>query len=197
MEPMLHFIPYGVVFWAVFLWAFIPEFAIVRRAGRAARAPDSPDAGSVRVISMGMNAAFVVAVALAWVRVWRFPAAWEPAAYWVGLAMLIAGALLRRHCWRMLGASFTGDVRAHADQEVVTRGAYRYVRHPSYTAGTLMNVGIGVVMGNWASVLVLAAGSLLVYTYRMNVEERALVAALGDRYASFMRGRKRMIPFFW
>src|SRR5438034_7500267 len=45
--------------------------------------------------------------------------------------------LLRRHCFRLLGASFTGDVRARADQAIVTTGAYALVRHPSYSAGIL------------------------------------------------------------
>lgn len=197
MTPLSRFIPYGLVFWVVFLWAFVPEFAIVRRAARGATDAASPDAGSMRVIVLGMWIAFALAFPLAFVRAWRFPPRAQVPAFWAGLLLLAAGSLLRRHCWRMLGASFTGDVRARADQPVVTRGAYRWLRHPSYSAGTLMNIGIGVALGSWASAVLLGVASLAVYGYRMRVEERALLAAIGAPYAEFLRTRKRLVPFLY
>jgi len=119
------------------------------------------------------------------------------AIFLAGVAVIVLGSLLRRHCWRLLGASFTGDVRARQGQEVITRGAYALVRHPSYTAGTLMNVGIGIALGSWASALVLLVASLVVYLYRIEVEERALLAVLGEPYARFLSTRKRLIPFLY
>lgn len=195
--PLTRFLPYGLVFWLVFLWAYLPEFAIVRRAAHGARDTASPDAGSMRVIVLGMWLAFLLSFPLAVVRAWRFPPSMEVPAFWTGMLLLAAGSLLRRHCWRMLGASFTGDVRARADQEVVTRGAYRYLRHPSYSAGILMNLGIGIALGSWASALLLGVASVAVYVYRMRVEERALLAAIGEPYAEFLRTRKRLVPFVY
>ena len=97
----------------------------------------------------------------------------------------------------MLGASFTGDVRASADQEIVTRGAYAILRHPSYTAGILMNTGIGIALGSWGSAATLALVSFAVYSYRIMVEERALLAIIGEPYKRFMSTRKRLIPFVY
>ena len=51
-----------------------------------------------------------------------------------GLVVVVAASLFRRHCFRMLGADFRGDVTVRADQPVIDRGAYRYLRHPSYLA---------------------------------------------------------------
>jgi len=118
-------------------------------------------------------------------------------AFVVGLALLISGSLLRRHCFRMLGESFTGDVRASSEQQVVTRGAYSILRHPSYTGGILMNAGVGLGLGSWASALLLTLVSAAVYSYRIAVEERALSAAIGDPYREFMATRKRLIPFVY
>ena len=111
------------------------------------------------------------------------------------LALLVLGSLLRRHCFRMLGDSFTGAVRVQAGQEVIERGAYRYVRHPSYTAGMLMYVGVGLALSNWLSLLVLVLATAIVYGYRVSVEERALVATLGERYVAYVRRTKRFVPF--
>src|SRR5829696_5289565 len=110
-------------------------------------------------------------------------------------AALVAGSLLRRHCFRMLGESFTGAVQVRAEQTVVQRGAYRWVRHPSYTAGILMFSGIGLSLGNWLSLAVLAVIPAATYVYRVAVEERALAATVGEPYREYMRRTKRFVPY--
>lgn len=194
MTPLPFVWPYALLFWAAFLWAFSPEFAIVQRARRSQAASDSK---SLQVIMFGQMIASLAAFPIAWVPALQFAPAHRFVAFYGGIVTLVAGSLLRRHCWRMLGASFTGDVRASADQQVVTRGAYSFLRHPSYTAGLAMNTGIGIALGSWASAALLAAGSLAVYSYRMRVEERTLLAVIGEPYREFLRTRKRMIPFVY
>jgi protein-S-isoprenylcysteine O-methyltransferase Ste14 len=134
---------------------------------------------------------------LAFVPAHQFPLAFRAVSYYGGIALMVVGALLRRHCWRMLGASFTGDVRARSDQEVVSRGAYRIVRHPSYTAGIILNAGVGIALGSWASALLFTAASIAVYIHRMNVEERALLTVIGEPYRAFTATRKRLVPFLY
>jgi protein-S-isoprenylcysteine O-methyltransferase Ste14 len=185
--------PYALVFWGVFLWAFAPEFAIISR--RREPSATAQDARSKQVIAIGQGVAMFAAFGIAATnagaiahRLWAF---------WVGLAALGIGSLLRRHCWRMLGASFTGAVIVTPGQAVVERGAYRYVRHPSYTAGALMLVGVALALGNWISVLVVAAGVGIVYGYRVQVEERALRSVLGEPYERYRRRTKRFLPFVY
>jgi len=193
VTPLPFVWPYALLFWSVDAWAYWPEFGILRRARRSGNARD---AKSVQVILIGNLIALLAA----------FPLAWAPAlqitghrvgVFLLGVAVQVSGSLLRRHCWRMLGASFTGDVRASPDQEVVTRGAYAILRHPSYTAAIMLHTGVGIALGSWASALILAVASLAVYTYRITVEERALLAAIGEPYERFMRTRKRLIPFVY
>jgi protein-S-isoprenylcysteine O-methyltransferase Ste14 len=193
MKPLPYVWPYALVFWAVFVWAFLPEFKIIR----AARAGSSADAKSLQVIMVGMNVAFLGAFFLAWVPALRISSAYIVPTFWLGIVLIISGSLLRRHCFRMLGESFTGDVRATSDQQVVTRGAYSILRHPSYTAGILLNAGVGIALGSWASALLMIVGSLAVYSYRIAVEERALLAAIGAPYQEFMSTRRRLIPFVY
>jgi protein-S-isoprenylcysteine O-methyltransferase Ste14 len=193
MRPLPFVWPYALLFWTVHLWAFWPEFRIVREGRRNATAQD---AKSVQVITWGLWMAYIAAYVIAARPALAFTAHRE-AIFFFGVALLIAGSLLRRHCWRMLGASFTGDVRAQEGQEVIARGAYAFLRHPSYTAGTMMNTGIGLALGSWGSALLLLIASLVVYAYRITVEERALLAVLGEPYAAFARTRKRLIPFVY
>lgn len=194
MRPLPYVWPWALLFWGVFLWAFVPEFALV---GRAKREQTTTDSKSLQVIVTGMSLAFFASFPLAWVRALQFAPEHRPAALVAGVALMVAGSLLRRHCWRMLGASFTGDVRASAGQRVVDRGAYRILRHPSYTAGVVLNAGVGIALGSWGSALLLTVVSVAVYMVRIAVEERALVGAIGEPYREFMRTRKRLIPFLY
>lgn len=197
MRPLPFVWPYWPFFWTAFVWAFAPEFGIVRRAKKPATSAGSPDAGSFRVIIYGMGLASFAAFPLAWVHALRFPAAWQPITFALGVLTVIGGSLLRRHCFRLLGASFTGDVRALPGQAIVRTGAYALLRHPSYAAGILMNLGLGLALGSWGSAALLALASLAVYSYRIAIEERALLAVLGEPYREFLRTRRRLIPFIY
>jgi protein-S-isoprenylcysteine O-methyltransferase Ste14 len=115
--------------------------------------------------------------------------------YAVGVASIFLGSLLRRYCWRTLGEYFTGDVRARADQPVIRTGPYRLVRHPSYTAGMMMNIGIGLALGSWASFALLTIATIATYLYRVKVEERALLNTIGEPYRSYMKETKRFVPY--
>ncbi|MCX6549544.1 MAG: isoprenylcysteine carboxylmethyltransferase family protein [Acidobacteria bacterium] len=184
--------PYGLLFLAVLFWAFAPEFRIVSRGTDSSTS--SQDAGSKRLIMVGqgvaMFAAFWIAASVTSARLPH-----PVVLFWAGLAVIVGGSLLRRHCWRMLGASFTGAVIVTPDQAVVDRGAYRYVRHPSYTAGAIMFLGIGLTLANWISVAVLIGAVAAVYGYRVSVEERALATTIGGPYRRYMSRTKRFVPF--
>lgn len=194
MRPLPFVWPYAIAFWIVYFWTFAPEFGIVRRAQRSLSSTDSK---SFQVIMLGLSVALFATFLLAWMPYFQIGATKRVAAFWVGTAMIASGSLLRRHCWRMLGTSFTGDVQARPDQQVVTRGAYSKLRHPSYTGAVLINTGMGIALGTWAGTLLLVVASFAVYGYRISVEERALLAAIGEPYREFMSTRKRLIPFVY
>jgi protein-S-isoprenylcysteine O-methyltransferase Ste14 len=60
-----------------------------------------------------------------------------------------------------------------------------------------MNLGIGLGLSSWASTILLVIGALIVYSYRMSVEEKALASTIGEPYREFMRTRRRVIPFIY
>ena len=195
MRPLPFKWPYGLIFWAVTIWAFLPERNIVRTGIEGGKESDSKDSGSLQVLLGGMGIAFFLAYALAFVRAWQLPPETRVLLYAVGIAMIFFGSLLRRYCWRTLGQYFTGDVRARADQPVIRTGPYRLVRHPSYTAGMMMNIGVGVALGSWLSFAILTIGTIVTYLYRVKVEEQALLDTIGEPYRSYMRESKRFIPY--
>ena len=55
----------------------------------------------------------------------------------------------------------------------------------------------GLSLGNWLALLIIMVPIFFAFAYRMNVEERALVDALGDRYVSYTRRTKRLLPLIY
>jgi protein-S-isoprenylcysteine O-methyltransferase Ste14 len=195
MRPLPFVWPYALIFWAVYFWSFLPEWKIVQGGIEGVKSTDSKDSGSLRVLLGGMWIALLVAFALAFVRAWSFPPGAQLPLFAVGVLMILLGSLLRRYCFRTLGQYFTGDVRARSDQPVIRAGPYRLVRHPSYTAGMMMFIGIGLALGNWFSFTLLTIATIATYVYRVVIEERALLDAIGEPYRSYMKETKRFVPY--
>ncbi len=116
---------------------------------------------------------------------------------WIGLAFLWCGVALRVWSFRTLGRYFTFTVQTSDDQPVITDGPYRFVRHPSYAAILLVVIGLGVLINNWVSLVILAAAVAVGLAFRIRVEERALFEALGDDYRRYAATHKRLIPYLW
>src|ERR1700685_2685972 len=115
----------------------------------------------------------------------------------VGLVIMLLGIALRQWSVFALGSFFTVHVQVREGQTVVDTGPYRFVRHPSYTAILLTFFGMGVALENWLSLLALIVIPTIGLVVRIRVEERALLAALGEPYRVFSQSRARLIPKVW
>jgi protein-S-isoprenylcysteine O-methyltransferase Ste14 len=116
---------------------------------------------------------------------------------WIGLGLLWCGMALRFWSFRTLGRYFTVVVQTSGDQPVITGGPYRLIRHPSYAGLLLIVTGVGLLIGNWLSLIGLTVTMLCGLVFRIWVEERALLASLGEDYRSYAATHKRLVPFIW
>jgi protein-S-isoprenylcysteine O-methyltransferase Ste14 len=140
------------------------------------------------VIAACVLAAVWTAAAIPWLR---------PQVTIAGIVVVVLGAALRWWAIFTLGRYFTFEVAVRATQSVVRAGPYRFVRHPSYTAILIMLLGVGLALANWASLIIMLACGLIGLLYRIGVEERALVEALGQPYVDYMGQSKRLIPLLY
>ena len=115
----------------------------------------------------------------------------------LGIALMAAGIAVRGWAILTLGRFFTVDVRVHADQTVVDRGPYRWVRHPAYTGLIVFFVGVGLALTNRASLFALVVAPTAGLAVRIRSEEGALIAGLGEPYRRFAAGRPRLFPGLW
>jgi protein-S-isoprenylcysteine O-methyltransferase len=114
-----------------------------------------------------------------------------------GVVLFVTGLMLRWWAIITLGRFFTVDVTIEKDHELVERGPFRVVRHPSYAGVLLAFVGYALSLRNWAALLVILLPIGAAFVHRMNVEEDALSHALGARYSEYTKRTKRLVPFVY
>ena len=87
-------------------------------------------------------------------------------------------------------------VEVQEGQRVIDTGLYSIVRHPMYSAVSLLYLSIPLVLGSWWALLTMSP-CLLLLAARIRNEEQVLCQGLAG-YADYIhRVRYRMIPFVW
>lgn len=164
---------------------------LVRRKGRLGR-----DRGTRAIISLAFAGSIWIAILLpSWLPALDTPA---PRAFAIaGLTLVWAGLAVRIWAVITLGRSFSTFVGVDTDQPVISRGPYRWVRHPSYTGLLLIALGFGLGAANWLSLAGCVVLPSLGLLRRIAVEESELTRVLGDRYRDYQQATHRLIPGLW
>ncbi len=114
-----------------------------------------------------------------------------------GIGVLVLGVSIRQWSHVSLGRFHQGVVTIHDEHQVVEDGPYRWVRHPMYAGSAVAFLGVGLSLGTYPGLVLTFLGTLPAMLRRIRVEERALESALGQRYTTFARDRRRLIPGIW
>ena len=187
---------YAVIFWTAYILWIVPEIVISKRKAPKVSSK-SDDRGSLMAVMLllciGIAADFTLSFQLpqAAIRSERAPV------FFVGIGLMFAGMALRLYSISLLGRYFTFEVTIQTDQPVIEAGPYRYIRHPSYTGALITVTGLGLALGNWAGLIALLGCMVVAYSYRIPIEESALVAVLGEPYEKYIRRTHRLIPYIF
>ncbi|MGA2896165.1 MAG: isoprenylcysteine carboxylmethyltransferase family protein [Acidobacteriaceae bacterium] len=177
------------------LW-IVPETILSIRL-RSAKDAQKADRGSKSLVIAAVNFGICLGFLAAFeVPSFSLEAHWK-AVFALGIAVWLGGILFRLASIRILGHSFTYDVATSKDQQIVERGPYRWLRHPSYLGSLLAMIGFGMTLTNWLAMLLPVCCLATAYAYRIPIEEQALVRGLGSDYSNYMRRTWRLIPFVY
>ena len=149
------------------------------------------DRGSRVLITFAILVSMLIAFYFGYANVGELPD-WI---FYVGISLMFLGVLVRQYAIAILGRFFSLSVQIAEDHKIVDKGPYRLVRHPSYTGVLITSIGLGLAVQSLGALLVLLLFFGISFGYRMYVEERTLLSALGQDYASYMKRTKRLIPF--
>jgi protein-S-isoprenylcysteine O-methyltransferase Ste14 len=76
--------------------------------------------------------------------------------------------------------------------EPVTRGVFRFLRHPAYLSGFLLYAGIGIACASWV-LLLLAVLWIVLLQIAVPAEEHFLLEKYGNAYRDYMARTPRWI----
>lgn len=172
------------------------EILLVVRDGRHGRGRDDRDRGT-----RFLNALLVVeTVVVSGILSATLHVLVVPGAIWfrsVGLVIVCVGFALRAWAITTLGAAFRTTVEVDQNQPVVTKGPYRWVRHPSYTGLLVITLGFGIAFASWLFLVLCAVLPSLALLRRIKVEESEMVRVLGEPYRAYSAQTKRLAPGIW
>lgn len=111
----------------------------------------------------------------------------------VGIGTICIGLLY--WLFSSIGSGITPVSATRKEHKLVTRGIYRWVRHPLYTVGAFLFVSFGLMADNWFIIL-LGALAFTVMAIRTPKEEANLIEKFGDEYREYMKRTGRFLPKF-
>lgn len=112
--------------------------------------------------------------------------------FWAGLAMAAGGFALFRHARRTLGREYAPCYDAHLPTRIVVDGAYRYIRHPIYTANLVMLTGLTLATGSaWVLLNTLLLGAFCVASA---VREENALWSSSPTYRGYVLETGRFLP---
>jgi protein-S-isoprenylcysteine O-methyltransferase Ste14 len=89
-----------------------------------------------------------------------------------------------------------GTIEVSQEQQVITSGPYRIVRHPMYAGASLLLIFSPLALGSWVA-LPLPVLLILVIMVRLLAEERFLQTDLSGYEEYCQQVRYHLIPFIW
>ena len=129
----------------------------------------------------------------------RAPFSWHQIISWILLSVCLFPLIAGVHSLRSVGKPDARRNEVHLigiekTTALVTRGAYRYIRHPIYSAGFIGTWGIFFKVPSWPGGL-LALASTLFLVATAKVEESENIRYFGPVYAEYIKRTRMFIPF--
>jgi protein-S-isoprenylcysteine O-methyltransferase Ste14 len=121
----------------------------------------------------------------------------SPIAFSVGVACLVLGLWLFFLSHGDLGDNWSVSLELREGHTLVTRGVYRHIRHPMYTAIGLLAIAQAFLLPNWIAGPACVLALLFMLPLRLGREERMMSDRFGETYTAYQRQTKRFIPCVW
>ncbi len=120
----------------------------------------------------------------------------NPYFYCAGLILMIASYCGRRVAIMALGRNYNYAVEVLPDHELVTSGVYSVIRHPIYLFYMLEMIALMVIKFNYISLAALIA-VILATLYRIEKEDELLLTVFKERFGTYSRRTKKLVPFIY
>jgi protein-S-isoprenylcysteine O-methyltransferase Ste14 len=114
-------------------------------------------------------------------------------ARWSGAGLALLTLPLAYWVFSSLGNNVSPTQATRTGHQLVTRGPYRFVRHPLYTTGVFGFAALALMSAMWW-IVVAVVPALLFLMWRTPHEEARLVETFGEEYQAYARRTGRFVP---
>ena len=182
----------GIIAWYVIRYPF-ERRAKRLRVVRDYRSLPEKVALSAALFGMAILPAFYVATGIP--READYAA--RPWAIVAGIVIFVFGLWIFRRSHKDLGRNWSVTLEIREKHKLVTRGLYRFIRHPMYASFLLIALAQAFLLPNWVAGLSGLVGLAVLFFMRVNVEERMMADTFGEEYRVYSGKTKRIIPYIY
>jgi protein-S-isoprenylcysteine O-methyltransferase Ste14 len=112
---------------------------------------------------------------------------------WIATVCALICLLLTSVCWSRMGTHWRMAVSLKGEEELITDGPFRHVRHPIYALSMLLMICSAVVVPT-VPMLVVAIVHLVLNYLKARNEENHLLTVHGDAYRRYLARTGRFFP---
>lgn len=113
-----------------------------------------------------------------------------------GLLLLSCGFSLMNWAVINLDKQFSTDVTLQDGHKLITKGAFRFVRHPRYLGIIIFLAGISMTFRSWVG-LGLMVASVFVLIWRIRDEEKLMKEEFGKEWDEYKKKTYSLIPYIY
>jgi protein-S-isoprenylcysteine O-methyltransferase Ste14 len=97
---------------------------------------------------------------------------------------------------RKLGDHWSPMAEVIEEHKLVTKGPYRYIRHPMYTVFYIFSLSIWLGFSNWFIGIFSFLPVHILCTVRIKAEEKMLIEEFGREYTEYIKKTGSILPKF-
>lgn len=128
---------------------------------------------------------------------WKYPPDSMSYAGYAGVALIFFGGMLRVLARQELDRFFTFQVIIQEGHKLITRGPFRYIRHPTYLGNILVMLGLSLALQTTFGIIAVIVFFIPAVIYRISAEEKLFYDEFGKEYLDYMEKTKKLFPFIY
>jgi len=113
----------------------------------------------------------------------------------IGLVMFVLFSWGQIISYKTLGNNYAQDIVIMKGHNLVTKGIYRFVRHPQYLCQLLSDIGAGLALMSYFVLPLVLVVELPLFLMRALAEEKILSKHFGKDFDEYKKQSGFMIPF--
>lgn len=112
-----------------------------------------------------------------------------------GLIVFIIFSWTQIWSFKFLGKNYSQEIIVAKDQELITTGPYKLIRHPQYLSQMLSDLGAAVALGGFVALPLVIIFEIPLFILRAKKEEEIMLPHFGNKFLEYKKRSGFMIPF--